>query len=119
MWLQLKYEQSGSVCSGWTLWQHKPTRFVEAQFHTVWRNDEGRLIDVTPRQDGEKKVLFIPDPKRCIRLTDYEGAPAISTYDNVRMQSGNVLTGPEERVHVLTTQLIYEHGLAVRSPQIR
>ena len=109
-WLQLKYN-AGSVCSGWTIWQHEPTQFVEAEFHTVWRNDEGVMIDVTPRQDGEKMILFVPDPLRVISLTNYNGCPAIKSYDNVRIRSGQLQTDIREQVRVLTTRLIYEHGL--------
>jgi hypothetical protein len=113
-WLQMRYEKSGSLCSGWVIWQSKLAQFVEAQFHTVWRNDEGKLVDVTPRQDGEKRILFVPDSVRAITLLEYKGQPAIKTYDNVRVQSGRLVTGLREQIHVLKTELIYEHGLAIR-----
>ena len=112
-WIQAKYK-GGSTCTGWTIWQDKSADFVEAQFHTVWRDAAGLLRDVTPRQHKERKVLFVPDPKRAIRLTDYKGQPAIYTFGNVQMQDGSLRNGPREQVHVLITELIYVHGLAQR-----
>lgn len=112
-WIQTKYE-GGSTCTGWTIWQDRSADFVEAQFHTVWRDASRLLRDVTPRQHKEKKVLFLPDPLRSIKLTDYNGLPAIKTFDNVRMQDGELRNGIREQVHVLVTELIYVHGLAER-----
>jgi hypothetical protein len=112
--IQSNYE-SGSTVTGWTIWQDKALDFVEAQFHTVWKDSAGVLRDVTPRQDKERTVLFVPDSKRPVILTDYDGKPAIKIYDNVRMQQGQLLNGIAERVHVLVTNLIYEHDLATRS----
>ncbi|HWR51924.1 MAG TPA: SEC-C metal-binding domain-containing protein [Bryobacteraceae bacterium] len=37
---------------------------IEAEFHAVWRDSAGQLTDVTPRVDGEKNVLFLPDPSQ-------------------------------------------------------
>jgi len=118
-WLQLEYEKSGTISSGWIIWQQRETQFIEAMFHSVWCNDNGKLIDVTPRQDGEEKVLFVPDPIRKIRLTEFKGYPAIKSYDNVRMQSGKLLTNPDEAVCVIGTKLIYEHGLAIKTSEAK
>lgn len=119
--IQTKYE-GGFTCTGWTIWQDLSVDFVEAQFHTVWRDASRFLRDVTPRQHREKTILFIPDPLRSIRLTDYNGMPAIETFDNVRMQNGALCNGISEQVHVLVTELIYVHGLVERKhaePQLK
>lgn len=113
-WLQMKYEQSGTVTSGWLVWQHRPSMTVEAHFHSVWKSAAGDFYDVTPREDQEATVLFAPDPTRSIRLTDYQGSPAIMTYSHVTMVDGQVRQPSRNAMGVIITELIYEHGLAVR-----
>ena len=114
-WLQCKYEQSGATISGWLVWQHESTRTVESHFHTIWATETGNLVDVTPREDGEETVLFVPDPSRSIRLTDYQGKPAIKTYTNVTITAGRLVSPLREALGILTTDLIYEHGLTTRT----
>lgn len=111
-WLQWKYANEGSVVSGWLIWEHKPSNLVEGHFHSVWENAHGELVDVTPREDREEKVLFVRDPSRSLRLTDYEGRPAIKTYTKAVLVRGKVVSPPRDAVGILTTNLIYEHGLA-------
>jgi hypothetical protein len=112
-WVQMKYH-GGEICSGWTIWQDRLADFVEAQFHTVWRDKSGLLRDLTPRQDGEREVLFLPDSTREITLTNTVHGPAIVTYDNVRMQSGVLTCSFSQHVRALKTNLIFDHGLAVQ-----
>lgn len=57
----------GEACFGWRIWE-LPWAYVEAEFHAVWRNPQGELIDITPTQTGVSRVLFLPDPRRV-----YEG----------------------------------------------
>ncbi|MRW83746.1 zinc chelation protein SecC [Pseudoduganella sp. FT26W] len=64
----------GSIQHGWSIWQFG-SWMVEAEFHAVWRNADGKLIDISPKPDGEARILFLPDPRRV-----YQGAPR----DNVR-----------------------------------
>ncbi len=52
----------GSMLYGWNLWEWSRV-FVEAEHHAVWVKD-GELIDVTPKHNGERKILFLPDPSR-------------------------------------------------------
>jgi hypothetical protein len=54
-------ERGGRLVTGWMIWEGP---FIDAEFHSVWQDEEGRLIDVTPRADGEKTILFLPDPAR-------------------------------------------------------
>jgi hypothetical protein len=42
--------------------------FLEAEFHAVWRDPDGRLIDVTPVPTAIDRILFLADPSRT-----YEG----------------------------------------------
>ncbi|MBP2296590.1 SEC-C metal-binding domain-containing protein [Azospirillum rugosum] len=52
----------GEIAYGWSIWEW-PGVFIEAEHHAVWRSPTGDLIDVTPRPEREKKVLFVPDPE--------------------------------------------------------
>ncbi len=50
----------GNALNGWCIWQHN-NMFVEAEHHCVWESPENDLIDVTPKQDNEQAILFLPD----------------------------------------------------------
>lgn len=52
----------GSPVYGWTVWEW-PGLYVEAEHHAVWRDDDGGLVDVTPKSNNEHRILFLPDPK--------------------------------------------------------
>ncbi|TPD98478.1 zinc chelation protein SecC [Stenotrophomonas maltophilia] len=64
----------GQMRCGWQLWEW-PNVLVEAEFHAVWVSPAGELIDITPKPEGEARILFVPDPSR-----RYEGV----AIDNVR-----------------------------------
>ncbi|MBN9503988.1 MAG: SEC-C domain-containing protein [Armatimonadetes bacterium] len=49
----------GEALSGWTIWLN-PDVMIEAEAHMVWRSPTGDLIDVTPKPDGETRILFLP-----------------------------------------------------------
>ncbi len=66
---------AGSVVYGWQLWEW-PRVLIEAEFHAVWRSPDGRLIDITPRPNGEERILFVTDQQRA-----YQGI----SVDNVRI----------------------------------
>lgn len=68
-------QHGGSVQHGWALWEW-PGVMIEAEFHAVWRALDNSLLDVTPREDSEQRVLFLPDPTRT-----FDG----SAVDNVRL----------------------------------
>jgi hypothetical protein len=109
-WCQLR-KIGGSVQHGWVLAQDKSQSFSEAIFHTVWRSPSGALVDVTPRSDGEKRLMFAPDDHRAIELASYEGLPAINTFDNVRMVSTTLLAPLETITVVLQSGFARRHGL--------
>ena len=68
---------SGKVQHGWIFWQDKSPNynFTEAEFHTVWKSPGGQLVDVTPRKDKERELLFIPDFNREIRIVSHPSLP--------------------------------------------
>ncbi len=53
----------GEVQYGWIIWEI-PNIYLEGEFHAVWINDERKYVDITPRKDGEKNILFLKDSKR-------------------------------------------------------
>jgi len=67
----------GDIQHGWAIWE-LPGLFIEAEFHAVWLNG-GQLIDVTPKEDGENDILFLPDP-----IAKFDEA-TFSRRDNVRL----------------------------------
>ncbi|MCO7188624.1 MULTISPECIES: hypothetical protein [unclassified Pseudoalteromonas] len=55
-------ELGGTSVTGWAIWE-KEGIFIEAEFHAVWLNSEGKYIDLNPRHISSKlkEILFIPD----------------------------------------------------------
>jgi hypothetical protein len=56
-------QNGGNVQYGWIIWEDQNI-YLEAEFHAVWVNNKGEYIDVTPKVDGENKILFLPDSKK-------------------------------------------------------
>lgn len=57
----------GERVFGWKLWCYPGRQAVEAEFHCVWRDPSGRLVDITPDAEGETQILFVADPGRRYR----------------------------------------------------
>ena len=53
----------GSMQHGWIIWE-TPRILLDAEFHAVWRSPTNSLIDISPKPDGEKHILFLPDGNR-------------------------------------------------------
>lgn len=64
----------GRISYGWQIWEW-PSVLIEAEFHAVWEAPSGELVDITPKIDGDKKIVFLPDTTR-----KYEG----DQIDNIR-----------------------------------
>jgi len=56
-------QHGGSVCYGWQIWR-VPNFMVEGEFHAVWRDPDGEMHDITPKQSDIDRILFLPDPER-------------------------------------------------------
>ena len=69
-------ESGGTLITGWAVWE-KEGVFIEAEFHAIWLNSEGKHIDLNPRHISSnlKEILFIPDDQ-----TKYEN----KQIDNIR-----------------------------------
>lgn len=53
-------QYGGQQVFGWTIWQSEA--LLNAEFHSNWLSADGDLIDITPKADREKQILFLPDP---------------------------------------------------------
>ena len=53
-------KHGGEMVLGWIIWVGP--LLVEGEAHAVWRSPTGELIDITPKPDGEKEIVFCPDP---------------------------------------------------------
>jgi len=51
----------GTIRYGWCIWEY-PGVWLIAEFHAVWVNPTGALIDITPKPDGETCIVFAGDP---------------------------------------------------------
>ncbi|EZP65463.1 zinc chelation protein SecC [Pseudomonas sp. RIT357] len=54
----------GKQLTGWAIWEGP--HIIEAEFHAVWRNPEGRIVDLTPRPSelALANILFLEDTGR-------------------------------------------------------
>lgn len=64
----------GEQVVGWALWEWRKVMLI-AEFHAVWRDLDGHLVDLTPRPIELHKIAFVPDSQR-----HYKGVQV----DNVR-----------------------------------
>lgn len=39
----------------------RPNILIEAEAHAIWKDKDGTYIDVTPHEEGETSILFLPD----------------------------------------------------------
>lgn len=56
-------EHGGEQVFCWSIWHYKPY-WLEADFHSLWRDQAGHLHDITPDPDGERQRLLVLDPTR-------------------------------------------------------
>lgn len=68
-------EKNGeNIQFGWIIWEC-PRVALEAEFHTCLINPGNGLIDIVPKPDNEKTILFLPDSQRV-----YEHKPVSSKH---------------------------------------
>ncbi len=53
-------QEGGEAVLGWKIWEWHGI-MIEAEFHTLWRDSQGQLHDITPNAHPFEKVLFLPD----------------------------------------------------------
>lgn len=69
----------GNIQFGWAIWEW-PRVFLEAECHAVWESPGGELIDISPRSDAERKVLFLADTKH-----EFDFADGSQRVENIRL----------------------------------
>jgi len=57
------WQHGGEAIFGWIIWE-VPGLLLEAEFHTCYKDEDGKLIDITPKPDRERQILFLPDSHR-------------------------------------------------------
>ncbi len=107
----MKDFEDGKQEFGWLVWYDAKNDFCEAIFHSVWRNSNELLIDITPRQHNEKRVLFIVDGNRMAKPITYEGKAALHTFSNVQVIKGNVERDTKSIISIIHSNLAREQGL--------
>lgn len=50
----------GDIAFGWCIWEWPKILFT-AEFHAVWMVPSGELVDITPKPNGENRILFVQD----------------------------------------------------------
>lgn len=68
---EAEHRRTGAtIVFGWLIWEIRTQSFIEAEFHAVVKRG-GVLEDITPRNDAEKLVMFVPDfARRAVRRDD-------------------------------------------------
>ena len=74
-------EHGGQPIFGWSLWE-LPSLFVEAEFHCVWQQPSGELLDIAPKKQPTARVLFLADPH-----SKYEGKQVNNVRQAVKSDS--------------------------------
>lgn len=57
---QMVEESGGTHQYGWAIWRCR-NLYLEAEHHAVFRDAEGVLVEVTPRESSVSRILFVPD----------------------------------------------------------
>ncbi|MCA9513200.1 MAG: hypothetical protein KC560_20990 [Myxococcales bacterium] len=89
-----RHRHAGALVHGWVIWDNEPANSCEAEAHVVWAKSS-ILHDLTPRIDGEEKVLFVPDMRHVATFDETANPPRTHTYDNARLRDG-VYTPPKK-----------------------
>jgi hypothetical protein len=53
----------GKLQQGWTIWSI-PEKFIEAEFHAIWIDKNGKPLDISPKPYGEERILFLKDDEK-------------------------------------------------------
>ncbi len=67
-------KNGGSMTTGWAIWQ-RANILLHAEAHAIWKSPEGTLLDITPHEYNDQKILFLEDTNVC-----YSGTPIPSIY---------------------------------------
>ena len=77
-------EKGGKIIFGFKIWSI-PKMYVEASLHCIWEDSNGNLVDITPNEDGEKTVLFLPDSRlNTVRLKRKGDKPRLALKESLK-----------------------------------
>ncbi|EKN3342828.1 hypothetical protein ACQ8YR_002652 [Yersinia enterocolitica] len=85
-------DNAGEIVYGWIIWEDRKNRFIEAEFHALIKY-EGRLMDITPRFNAEKKVLFVEDDTR---ISGRKDKTTWHSWTNIKLKDGFTLEFPAQ-----------------------
>ena len=101
----------GHARYGWLLWENDARDRCQAMFHSVWQEAGEDFIDITPRADDERLVMFVPDRQREITFVDRREGQTIYGYDNVCLTHGGTPTALAQLKHVVAAGTSARYGL--------
>lgn len=70
-------ENGGTAVTGWDICLH-PYCMIEAEFHVIYKNNNGHYIDITPHKENIDKILFLED-----NSLKYEGYQINNIRENI------------------------------------
>lgn len=80
------------VVYGWMIWEDRKKSFIEAEFHSVIK-ENGQLLDISPRQTSNAKILFVTDK---IRSSGRKRQDTWYSYTNLKMHQGSIIEESKE-----------------------
>lgn len=118
-------EYGGRQVNGRSIWQWANI-LVEAEAHAVWENPEGKLIDITPHDNGEAEILFLRDETMVyagrsignikLALTD---SPLVAELLDLTKKTENIMCEYEPGTEITVIELRQRLGpMAIRQKMI-
>lgn len=100
-------KDGGQLQHGWCVWE-LPGLYIEGEFHGVWVCPTGEMIDVSPKHEGELRILFLPDNERYFDEIEF------SRRDNIRIP---INKSPVVKEFISHCENLYQYELAGIDPQ--
>ncbi len=60
--LRMVKDAGGQQVNGWAIWQWN-NMLIEAEPYATWKTPQGEYMDITPREMGVPRILFLPDSR--------------------------------------------------------
>ena len=96
---EAEHKRTGDkIIYGWVIWEDKYLSYISGEFHAVIKRD-GALTDITPRKDGESKILYVPDKSRTPLRRNDRSWKSWQTCESIR---GEFVQKPEEVIFEAT-----------------
>lgn len=102
----------GTPVYGWTIWEW-PNVLATAEFHCVWESPTGELIDITPKPQDEKTILFVAD-RSYGRDFNFDNRPGNKRCNVFESRNKSVIAA--RKIEALSaSQLDYERRRAIKA----